>query len=230
MTEKTIHIVETYPDGLKTVKSYLAEINAKYSVFATPGDALNIGAQPDLVILLARRNGEACNHDITCLKDHHTFSTIPLMLIVPPQTSAKMHEVRTDKCQYTVHMPVDKLRFLARVAEFLKIPPRRVFQAVITIMEESGNMRYSGVSVDFSETGMAFESDAEFAPGRKIVVRFINPKNRAKFLLNAEIVRRSSIHGKEGYFYGVRFTGMTFKESAALRNFISGEADVTPLS
>jgi hypothetical protein len=225
MTEKKIHLIETYPDGLKTIRSYLSEINAKYSVFANPDDAMNIGARPDMVILLARKDAEQCNEDITRFKNDHSFSTIPLMLMMPPQTSAHVHAIRKDKCQFTFQLPVDKLPFLARVAQFLNIPPRRIFQAVITIMEESGNMRYSGLSVDFSETGMAFESDAEFVPGLKIIIRFVNPKNRAKFLLNAEIVRRSQIQGKAGFFYGVRFTGMTFKEGAALRNFISGEAD-----
>jgi hypothetical protein len=225
MTEKKIYLVETNPDGLKTIKAYLSEINAKYSVFATPDQAMNTGVRPDLVILLARRDAEQCNEEITCFKDNYSFSEVPLVLMIPPQMSAYVHAMRRDKCQFHFQMPVDKLPFLARVAALLNIPPRRIFQAVITLMEESGNMRYSGVSVDFSETGMAFESDADFVPGMKIIVRFIDPRNRGKFLLHAEIVRRSQSQGKEGFFYGVRFTGMTSKESDALRNFISGGAD-----
>ena len=217
-----IFLVETYPDGLKTIISYLSDINAKHSVFAAMGDATDKTEVPDLVILLARRTAEDCNADIACYHSVPSFSKLPLMLILPLQSVAKVQALHMEKCQHVFQMPVDKLDFLAKVAGVLKIPPRRVFQIIITILEESGNMRYSGVSVDFSETGMAFECNADFAIGHKIIIRFINSKNRDKFLLHAEVMRKSKTQRANTFFYGVRFDGMTFGEITALGNFISG--------
>lgn len=221
-TDKKIFLVETCPEGLKTIKSHLFDINAKHAVFATLSDAMSKTDLPDLVILLARNNAENCNEDIVFYHSVPSFSKIPLMLILPLQGVAKVQALKRDKCQYTFQMPVDKLDFLSKVAGVLKVPPRRVFQIVITIMEESGNIRYSGISVDFSENGMAFECNADFAVGHKIIVRFINPKNREKFFLHAEVMRKSGTQQANTYFYGVSFNKMTFGEMTALGNFISG--------
>lgn len=222
ITDNHIFLVETYPDGLKTIKTYLSDTNAKHSVFVTMGDAMGKTETPDLVILLARKNAEDCNEDIACYHSVPSYSKIPLMLILPLQGVAGVQFLNRDKCQYAFQMPVDKQEFLAKVASALKIPPRRVFQIVITILEESGNIRYSGISVDFSETGMAFRCNADFAVGHKIIIRFINPKNRGKFLLNAEVMRKSGMQIDDAFFYGVRFNEMTMDDIAALGNFISG--------
>lgn len=225
MTAKRIHLVETYPGGLKTIKTYLSEINANHSLYTALDDAMSSDVRPDLVILLANKNIVHCNEDITCYHNDPSFSKIPLILMLPPQVTAYAHAIKRDKCQFAFQMPLDNLRFLARVARLLDIPPRRIFKVVVTIMEENGNRRYAGVSVDFSETGMAFECDTDFAVGHKIIVRFINPKNREKFLLNAEIARRSETQHEKKFFYGVRFKEITFSDTVALRNFITGEAD-----
>ncbi len=225
MTAKKIHLIETFPEGLKTVRSYLSEINANHDVFCSVDDAMCSRAQPDLVILLARKRAEYCNEDIAACRGNPSLSRVPLMLMVPLHAGLNIHAIERGTCQCVVQMPADKLQFLARVANFLKIPPRRIFQVVITIMEEDSNIRYAGISVDFSETGMAFECSAEFAVGRKITIRFIDPKNREKFLLNAEIVRMSETLRDKVFFYGVRFRGVTHTETVSLKNFISGGLD-----
>jgi len=92
----------------------------------------------------------------------------------------------------------------------------------VTLQVEGSNIRYSGVSIDFSETGMAFESAADLQPDTLLSVQFVNPRNRKRFSLKGTIIRRSG--SGSTIFYGLKFIDMTELDVRELMDFITGES------
>ncbi len=228
---KIIYLIETFPDGLKTVKSHLSDINAKFTEFSSVAAALHqakIAVEaPSLVVLLADKSLNNFQKDITSLKNSFFYSNIPRVSIIPGEMTGIMSSIPVLNDEHVFHMPVDKLKFLSSLAKLMNLPQRRTFKIIISIQPESGNLKYSGVSIDFSETGMAFESDFGMDLGNKINVSFVNPRNRNRMLLKAEIVRRVPVKSSNRIFYGVRFIGMNKDEMKNLSDFITGEVNPT---
>ena len=226
---KIIYLIETFPDGLKVVKSYLSDINAKCKEFSSVDDALLQAkiavAGPSLVVLLADKSLNNFQKDIASLKNSSFYSIIPRVSIIPGEITGIMSNIPLLNDEHLFHMPVDKLKFLASLAKLMNLPQRRTFKIIISIQPESGNLKYSGLSIDFSETGMAFESDSELGIGNKINVSFVNPRNRNRFLLKAEIVRRVPVQSSNRFFYGVKFIEMKKDETKNLSEFITGEVN-----
>ena len=84
------------------------------------------------------------------------------------------------------------------------------------------NLRYSGISIDISESGMAFECVAEFQAGEQLLIRFVNPRSRSRFSLKAEVIRRTSTPAGSSIFSGVTFKQMSPDAIRELDHFISG--------
>ncbi len=125
--------------------------------------------------------------------------------------------------QSSFYMPVDKLKFISVVAKCLERSPRRIFRILVTVQPENSNLRYSGTSIDFSETGMAFECTSDFDLGQKIIVNFVHPRTRRRFILNSVIARRASTQPGFTSFYGVMFSEMLGQDVEELMKFITGE-------
>ena len=219
---KNIFLIGAFPDGLKTTRSYLSEINLNYSEFSSVKDAVESGRVPSLIVLLADKNMKNFDEDVDSLKNSPSFSRIPRIYIFPFEMPGVLPAPGIIDGQSSFQMPVDKLKFLSSVSTFLKRPPRRVFRILITVIPDGSNLRYSGVSMDFSETGMAFESVSDFHVGDKININFVNPRNRKRFLLKAEIIRKASTQPGSNTFYGVMFSEMTDKDAKELMSFLSG--------
>ncbi|MFA6056443.1 MAG: PilZ domain-containing protein [Thermodesulfovibrionales bacterium] len=222
-SSKKIHLIETVPDGLKKIKSYLSEMNGNYTQFCTLSDSVQSGEVPELFILLADKNFESFVRDIDTLKNNNAFSAISRIVLLPYKMPENFRIPSLVGLQSSFMMPVDKLPFLSTVAEFLKIPQRRIFEILITIQPEESNIKYSGLSVDFSETGMAFKCSSELPVGKKITLSFIDPALRKRLLFSSEIIRTKKIDHENTYFYGVRFVDLKRQGAKELRLFITGK-------
>lgn len=99
--------------------------------------------------------------------------------------------------------------------------PRKGIRISITVRSEEAGMPAPGISIDFSEEGMAFEAQADFSVGERIIVNFINPRDRRRFALSAGVVRRGGGRAGGPSFYGVIFTALTPEDSGALTEFLS---------
>ncbi len=219
---KKIHLIETLPDGLRTVQGHLADLGGKCAVFSSVNDALKAGDSGDLVILLAHRNLEYFKKDMDFLIRSNSFSRIPLIVCLPFRLSEVKAAEEIVRDITAFELPVNKLSFLSTVARYLKVPPRRVLQIVITIQSESNNLKYTGTSIDFSETGVAFKSNADFPVGHTIAVNFVNPSTRKRLFLKAKVVRRTDIRHDRTAFYGVMFIDLAAADSAELKGFVTG--------
>ena len=220
---KKIHLIETYPDGLRKIKSYLSEMNGNYSQFSSIGGSIESGETPELFILLADRNLDFFARDLDTLKDNSALSGVPRILLFSYSAPETFRVPNVVGFQTSYVMPVDKLPFLSTVAEFLKIPHRRIFEILVTIQPEGSNIKYSGVSVDFSETGIAFKCASELPAGQKITLTFIDPALRKRLLFNAEIMRLTKIDRGKTFFYGARFVNLTRQGLKELKLFITGK-------
>ncbi|MEW6108879.1 MAG: PilZ domain-containing protein [Nitrospirota bacterium] len=219
-----IFLIETVRDGLRIIKSYLSDNNLNYMEFSSVNDAIKTNEVPMLIILLVNKNLENFKKDAETLKNSPAFSRIPRIFILPFEISGMTTNSEIIYGEPSFQIPVDKLKFLSTVSRFLKRSPRRVFRILITILAEGSNIRYSGISIDFSETGMAFECNADFPGGHKVKINFVNPRNRKRFLLQAEIVRKASTQPGGSAFYGVKFRDMTDSDIKELMGFITGES------
>ncbi|MEJ2697596.1 MAG: PilZ domain-containing protein [Candidatus Sulfobium sp.] len=209
---KKVCLIEPVPDCLKTVKSYLSDINANYSVFQNFGDMSKSGVKPDLLIVFASREHAGI---IANMPD---LPAVPSILI--NADDFRLDEKSRYRPRFILRFPVTKQSFLTKAAICLGIPPRRFFSIIVTVTEEGSNIRYSGVSKDFSETGMSLEALADFPPNQALSVRFIDVRNRKKFSLNAEVARKTEI-GKGMFFYGLKFKDLTQDDADSLKVFIS---------
>ena len=70
--------------------------------------------------------------------------------------------------------------------------------------------------------GVAFECNESLAEGQRVVVTFVSPKTRRRFMLEAEIMRKTSDHPGALYTYGATFRNMTDQDKRDLIDFITG--------
>lgn len=222
---KTICLIETAPDGLNTVKSYLSEMNTRFLMFGTVDEAVRSGASADLVVLLGRKDLPTYKTDIFKIKSDSTLSKIPRISVLPFHFTMHRSHAGIMEGEQEFFMPVDKLGFLSSAARSLNIPQRRKFKIVVSIIPDEGTLKYSGFSVDFSETGMSFETSAVLIPGQSVAVSFVNPKNRTRLTLKAEVIRRALTETATATFYGIRFRDLSEQDTDNLKKFISGKGD-----
>lgn len=218
---KNVFLIEKSPDVFRAVKSHLEESDIQYVKFSSLDDALQSKEAPALIILFTTDSYEDIKHDIDALKNNAAFSRTSRILVLPFNTSVIESKIRDLDIQALFQIPVERLKFLTSLAQLLRRGPRRVFRILITLQPEGSNIRYSGISIDFSESGMAFESSSDFQPGDLLQVHFVNPRNRKRFLLKASVIRRVSTEST--IFYGVKFIEMNEQNVKELLDFITGE-------
>lgn len=218
---KKIFLIEKSPDVFKAVKAHLEESDIQYVKFSSLDEALQSEEAPALIILFTTDTYEDIKHDIDALINNAAFSRIPRILLLPFNTSVSESRIRNLDIQALFQIPVEKLKFLTSVAQLLRRGPRRVFRILITLQPEGSKIRYSGTSIDFSESGMAFESSADFQSGDLLQVQFVNPGSRKRFLLKASVIRR--VVTGSTIFYGIKFIEMNEQNEKELLDFITGE-------
>jgi len=219
---KKVFIIERSADVFNTVKHYLNEDNLPNVSFQDVSEALVSPDLPALIILFGNDSLLDIRADIADLKNNPLFVKIPKILILPFNATLTPAECRSLDVQETFFIPVEKLKFQTAVSKFLLRSPRRVFRILVSIQQDGSNLRYSGISMDFSESGMAFECVSDFPIGEQLQISFVNPKNRSRFSLRSEIVRRTSTPTGSSVFYGVMFKQMTDRDVREMSQFVCG--------
>ena len=219
---KTIFLILRSPDVFHTVEYYLKEGSLSYTSFQTPDEAVLAEGLPALIILFGSNNLQEIRDDVGILKNNPAFTRIPKMLILPFESSVTEAQCKPLDVQAILSIPVQKLQFQTLVSKFLNRAPRRVFRILVSIQQDGSNVRYSGISIDFSESGMAFECVTEFQVGENLLLSFVNPRTRSRFSLKTEVVRKTSTPTGSSVFYGVMFRQLSSKEIHELTAFISG--------
>ena len=219
---KKICLIETSTVGLRIIKSYLSEMNAQCELFSSVKDVVKTNTEFDLVVLLAQQNSEFLREDLDTLQNAPSFTKIPRIILLPGELPKDIQIAEISELQTSFRMSPDKLQFLTTAAKLLNIPPRRVMQIIVTVQPEGSKVRYMGVSVDFSENGMAFECDGEFATAQNISVSFVNPAIKQRMLLPARIVRKAPSKQGNKIFYGVMFHSLTAQDAKDLIRFVTG--------
>jgi hypothetical protein len=221
---KAVFLIERSPDVFHTVKSYLRESSLPFACFQSVDEAILAKDLPLIIILFGSSGYEEVRQDLTTLKNNPSYVRVPKILILPFASSTPETALEPLDLQGVFSIPVERLRFQALIAKFLRQAHRRVFRILVTIQKEESNVRHSGISIDFSESGMAFECVSDFQMGEKLIVSFVNPRTETRFLLKAEIVRKKSTPVGNSVFYGVLFRQLSEKEAEDLSAFISGGA------
>jgi len=219
---KRVFVIERSADVLNTVKHYLKEDNLDYLSFQNVGEALTSPDLPALIILFGTDNFQEIRQDIAELKYNPAFVKIPKILILPFNSNLTEAACRNLDLQETFSIPVAKLKFQTAMSKFLLRSPRRVFRILVSVQQNGSKLHYSGISMDFSESGMAFECVSDFPIGEELKVSFVNPKNRSRFSLASEVARKTSTPTGSSIFYGVTFSRLSEKDMQDLSNFISG--------
>lgn len=219
---KHFHLIETAPNGLRTVKTFFEAMNADCRVFSSVNEALNSAMPPDMVILLAQREEGEYRKDVSMLASDRVYGKVPRVAVLPMSLSMKRKAASVIEGEAEFPLPVDKLKFLSEVARCLDIPQRRNCQIIITIVIPDSKLQYSGISLDFSETGMGFESRADFPIGQPVRASFVNPGTKTRLSLQGVVARKVPAISADRYLYGIRFVDMQAQESEELQRFISG--------
>jgi hypothetical protein len=215
-----IHIIEPISNGLQAAKGYLSEINARYLVFEST-DACLAEEPGDLVIILADKDIGFYAKDIEKLKKSRSHRGMKRLCVLPFELSMKRTRKQIIDGEFEHPMPLDRERFLLSVGNCLNIPQRRTFKTIVMIQPEAGGIRYSGNSVDFSETGMSFECNTNFPVNQPLTVSFGKPTG-GRMQLKAVVVRNNPSHSGTSYFHGVKFIDISDEQRSELRIFVSG--------
>jgi len=221
---KAVFLIERSPDVFHTVKSYLRESSLTFACFPSVDDAILAKDLPLIIILFGNSEYQEIRQDLTTLKNNPSYVRIPKILILPFASSTTETALETLDLQGVFSIPVERLRFQTLIAKFLRQAHRRVFRILVTLQKEDSNVRHSAISIDFSESGMAFECVSDFQVGEKLIVSFVNPRAEIRFLLKAEIIRKKSTPIGSSVFYGVLFRQLSEKDVGDLSAFISGGA------
>jgi hypothetical protein len=220
---KQIFLIETVSEKLNMVKQFISLINAEYKLFGSVNEALRARSTPDLVVLFSRSPFAHFLSDIDALNKSIFALNVPRMYVISPEMEEQMPKESAVAQYPLVMLPVEKIEFLSTAAGLMNIPFRRKFRIIISI-EEKGNIKHSGLSIDFSESGMAFESTDRFKVEANVKVNFVNPKNRNRLSLRGDIVRTFPARSDTTVCYGVRFTGMSAKNKEELLSFVMGKS------
>ena len=222
--KKTVVLIDPSGSGLRPIKPHLLDINTESHEFSSVEDAEQGVTSPDLLIIYTGNGASPVGKSLQSLRESVTLSSVPRVFIGSPEFMKALPDLSGLKSEKVLPLFGDKLIFLSTLADIMKIPHRRLFKILIGLRPEDSAVNYSGISIDFSESGMAFESAKEFPEGKVVQITFINPKNRKRFKLLAEIVRvRSNVSGTQ-FFHGARFVSMSKEEKENLRSFVTGEA------
>jgi len=227
---KKVFVIERFEDVFttvrhylfNTVKHYLNKDSLPYISFQNVREALLSPDLPSLIILFGNDSFREIRMDIADLKDNPLFVNIPKILILPFNTTVTREECRSLDLQATFFIPVENLKFQTALSNFLLRSPRRVFRIVVNVQPDGSNLRYSGISTDVSESGMAFKCVSDFPIGEKLQVSFVKPKNRSRLSLKSEVVRKTSTPTGGSVFYGVTFRQVSEKETRDITHFITG--------
>lgn len=220
---KHFHLIETIPNGLRTVKTFFEDMNADYKVFSSVTGALSGTEVPDMVVLLAQKDEEDYRRDIDMLLSARVYGKVPRVAVLPISLAMKRKSASVIDGEVEFPLPVDKVKFLSEVASCLDIPQRRAFQIIITIVTPESNLQYSGMSIDFSETGMGFESRTDFAVGQGVKTSFVTPGTKTRLSLQGTVARKMPAAAADKFLYGIRFVDMQQQDFGELRRFITGQ-------
>lgn len=218
-----VFLIEKAPDMLGAVRNHLAGGSIPFSQFTSVNAAVMCQETPSLIVLFTKPDPVALKRDLASLKSSPIISRTPKILVLPFESGDFNLDPTQFDIQYVFKTPVEKQPFLNAVSVLTKRAPRRVFKILISVHPEDSNIRYSGVSIDFSETGMAFECTADFVTKQRVSIHFVNPRTRKRFMLKSEIVRKVASPMGDAIFYGVMFSDMSQDDIKDLISFVSGQ-------
>jgi len=211
------------PSGvdLKPIRSYLSDV-VQCLEFGSVMEAIRSRETPDVILLAADADPVNLKRDLSFLKGNSFFGKIPRVVFLPPGISAAGLTAAGMEKESAFRLPVDKSEVISRLAGIQKRAHRRMYELLIGVQPEGDGRKYFGKSLDFSETGIAFECNEQIAEHRRVVISFVSPKTRRRFILEADIVRRRSDHPGALYAYGATFRNMTDQDKRDLMDFITG--------
>lgn len=218
---ENIFLIETSPGGLKEIRTYLADVGAPCQTFSSVGDVLKVKDLPAVVVLLADKG--SYRSDLVSLKISPALAKVPRLSIFP-SGAADVPESGGIDGETVFQLPVDKGAFLDKVATMQKRSLRRIFEILVNLRPAGTNIKYSGKSLDFSKSGMAFECSADFSSGQRLTVSFVDPACRKRLVLEAEVVRKQMKIISGSAVYGIRFLNIGEPEISDLMNFIAGKS------
>ena len=217
---KLFHLIETVPNRLRTAISFFQEMSAESRVFASVREAFAASEVPDMVVFLAPKDEAQYKADIRALSGSSLYGSVPRINILPLALALHRKTAVMIGGETEFTLPLDRQKFLAEVTGRLDIPQRRKFRIIISIQIPDSNIQFSGVSLDFSETGMGFESRAAFDVHQRVSISFVNPKTRVRLRLQAVVVRKASAAAADNFVYGARFMDLSGTDAKELKKFI----------
>jgi|GEM_PF-6312345 len=224
MSSKKVFMIERSPDVFQGVATCLQEEDIDFASFPTPEEAAGSKEPSALIVLFGGNDISVIRNDLETIKTHPAFARLPKVLVLPFNSEVSQAGLRQLDLQEIFYTPVEKLKFKTVLSSYLHRSPRRVFRILVSITEDGSKVRYSGLSMDFSDSGMAFESTADFPVRKDLMISFVNPRNRQRISLKSEVVRKTASPLGDKAFYGVMFKQMSGKDTLELKGFISGSS------
>ena len=218
---RRIFFIEQSGEELTSVRTYLEDV-AKCARFCSVMEAIKADGPPDLILLAADGDPENLRRDLSFLRGSSFYGKIPRMVFLPADIPSALLKSSRLETETVLRFPVDKSEVLSKIAGLQKRAHRRLYEILIGLQPEGDARKYFGKSLDFSETGIAFECNEKIAQGKRVIITFVTPRNRRRFILEAEIVRARSDHPGALYAYGATFRNMTPEDKKDLMDFITG--------
>lgn len=207
---KKILLVDSAREVLNQEKSFMNRANIKIFAARSGHEAIEIYRKelPDIVVLefnLSDLTGiEVCKGlSMSALKKS------PVLMVVEKGNAEILKACRDAGFDDFIFKPLNQKELLMKVGNLLNIPQREDFRILMKIKVEGKREKsfFMGSTIDISTSGMLLETQHDdINVGDNLECNFFLPWKLKAVNISCEITRKT--RGKDGFRYGVRFTGL----------------------
>ncbi len=224
--KKKILLVDDVRLFLEMEKTFLNRKNLTIFTATSGEDALGIHKKEHVDLILLDFHMPGMRGDEVCkrIRNDDTLKDVSVIMVT---TSSKPDDVEICKdagANDYITKPIDPKLLLTKISTLLNVPIRKNMRILIRVKVEGRNQApFFGNTVDISLAGLLIEADRELHMGDTLEVSLVLPDNDAPLTVKGTIVRIAGAKTGKGFRYGVKFSGLDWKQNGILKTFIESK-------
>ena len=197
----------------------------------TGSEALTLAGASDPGLLLLEYEMPVLRGDQVCrkIRADERLREVPIIIVGPPEPAAIGVSCRKSGCSLFSSVPVDFVRLLPRVAEYLGIPHRREDRIPVVLSVSYGTVTTEvlGHSLDLSTGGILVRTPMPLRVGYFVNLRFYPDDPQLSLLAPGKILR--VVDTEEGeYDVGIQFLTLPRESEERIERLLKRHRDLPP--
>jgi len=217
--------------SLGPAPTFLRRSSVYFLPVRTGSEALTLAGASDPALLLLDYAMPVLRGDQVCrkIRADERLREIPVIIIGPPEPAEVGVSCRESGCSLFTPAPVDFLRLLPRIAEYLGIPPRLEDRIPVVLSVSYGTVTTEvlGHSLDLSTGGILVRTPIPLRVGYFVSLKFYPDATRRPILAPGKILR--VVPTEEGeYDVGVQFLTLPRESVERIEKLMERHRDRQP--